>query len=130
MGVLDLPQDVESKEKFQSPVQGDDEEQAEQINARITDAPLGDSGLLPATTSNDNKKVSREDIELLYLSYSSLPVISAVNNLPMGYPVLQQPGIAAPGQGHVSSMACGPPSNHIVNGIPAPGGYHHGLHFA
>ncbi|GJN35777.1 hypothetical protein PR202_gb24582 [Eleusine coracana subsp. coracana] len=42
----------------------------------------------------------------------------------MGYPVLQQPGIAAPGQGHVSSMACGPPSNHIVNGIPAPGGYH------
>jgi hypothetical protein len=53
-----------------------------------------------------------------------LPVISAVNNLPMGYPVLQQPGMAAPGQPHVNSMACGPPVNHIVNGIPPPGGYH------
>jgi uncharacterized protein (TIGR01589 family) len=47
-----------------------------------------------------------------------------VNNMPMGYPVLQQPGMAAPGQPHVSPMACGPPSSHVVNGIPAPGGYH------
>lgn len=44
--------------------------------------------------------------------------------MPMGYPVLQQPGMAAPGQPHVSSMACGPPNSHVVNGIPAPGGYH------
>jgi len=59
------------------------------------------------------------------LSYSTMPpVASAVNNMPMGYPVLQQPGMAAPGQPHVSPMACGPPSSHVVNGIPAPGGYH------
>lgn len=41
-----------------------------------------------------------------------------VNNLPMGYPVLQQPGIPAPGQPHVNSMAGGPPNYHIANGIP------------
>ncbi|KAG2623875.1 hypothetical protein PVAP13_3KG085300 [Panicum virgatum] len=59
------------------------------------------------------------------LSYSTMPpVASAVNNMPMGCPVLQQPGMAAPGQPHVSPMACGPPSSHVVNGIPAPGGYH------
>ena len=52
------------------------------------------------------------------------PVASAVNNMPMGYPVLQQPGMAAPSQPHVSPMACGPTSSHVVNGIPAPGGYH------
>jgi hypothetical protein len=53
-----------------------------------------------------------------FFSYSILPVISAVNNLPMGYPVLQQPGLPAPGQPHVNAMACGPPGYHIANGIP------------
>jgi hypothetical protein len=36
----------------------------------------------------------------------------------MGYPVLQQPGLPAPGQPHVNAMACGPPGYHIANGIP------------
>lgn len=42
----------------------------------------------------------------------------------MGYPVLQQPIMPAPGQPHMDPMACGLSSDHVVNGIPAPGGYH------
>ncbi|RLN27795.1 uncharacterized protein C2845_PM05G09290 [Panicum miliaceum] len=57
-------QDIESKEKVQSLVQGGNEEQAEQLNTRVTDAHGRDSGSLSAS-SNDNKKVSREDIELV-----------------------------------------------------------------
>nr|CAD1842305.1 unnamed protein product [Ananas comosus var. bracteatus] len=48
----------------------------------------------------------------------------AVNNLPMGYPVLQQPPMPTPGQPHLNSMGCGPSSCHVVNGIPAPGNFH------
>ena len=59
-----LVQDIESKEKVQSLVHGGNEEQAEQLNTRVTGAHQGDSGLLSAS-SNDNKKVSREDIELV-----------------------------------------------------------------
>ncbi|KAJ4955336.1 hypothetical protein NE237_012119 [Protea cynaroides] len=47
-----------------------------------------------------------------------------VNNLPMGYPVLQQPTIPASGQPHLDSMACGLSSCHVVNGVPAPGNFH------
>lgn len=54
-------QDVESKAKVHPLVQGDDEIKGEQPN---TDAPLGDSYSLSAA-SNDNKRVSREDIELV-----------------------------------------------------------------
>ncbi|MBA0805215.1 hypothetical protein Gohar_004750 [Gossypium harknessii] len=46
---------------------------------------------------------------------------SAVNNLPMGYPVLQQPPIPASGQPHIDSM--GVSSCHVVNGVPAPGNF-------
>ncbi|EEE62739.1 uncharacterized protein [Oryza sativa Japonica Group] len=195
-------QDVESKAKVHPLVQGDDEIKGEQPN---TDAPLGDSDSLSAA-SNDNKRVSREDIELvqnlierclqLYMNRGEVvrtlstrariepgfttlvwqkleeenseffrayyirlklkkqinlfnhllehqyhlmkyPVPQQVpltptqngirpmpvNNLPMGYPVLQQPGIPAPVQPHVNSISCGPPGCHVVNGIPAPGGY-------
>ncbi|KAG6749616.1 hypothetical protein POTOM_046676 [Populus tomentosa] len=49
---------------------------------------------------------------------------SAVNNLPMGYPVLQQPPMPAPGQPHLDSMSCGISSCHVVNGVPAPGNFH------
>jgi len=56
-------QDIESKE-MQSLVQGGNEEQAEHLNTRVTGAHGGDSGSLSAS-SNDNKKVSREDIELV-----------------------------------------------------------------
>ncbi|KAE8733286.1 cyclic nucleotide-gated ion channel 1-like [Hibiscus syriacus] len=45
----------------------------------------------------------------------------AVNNLPMGYPVLQQPPIPATGQPHIDSM--GISSCHVVNGIPAPSNF-------
>ncbi|KAH8488808.1 hypothetical protein H0E87_024441 [Populus deltoides] len=47
-----------------------------------------------------------------------------VNNLPMGYPVLQQPPMPAPGQPHLDSMSCGISSCHVVNGVPAPGNFH------
>lgn len=47
-----------------------------------------------------------------------------VNNLPMGYPVLQQPPMPATGQPHIDSMGCGMSSCHVVNGVPAPGNFH------
>ncbi|XP_039062639.1 uncharacterized protein LOC120207191 [Hibiscus syriacus] len=40
-----------------------------------------------------------------------------VNNLPMGYPVLQQPPIPVTGQPHIDSM--GISSCHMVDGVPA-----------
>ncbi|MBA0741380.1 hypothetical protein Gogos_014540, partial [Gossypium gossypioides] len=46
---------------------------------------------------------------------------SAVNNLPMGYPVLQQPQFPAAGQPHMDSM--GISSCHVVNGVPAPSNF-------
>ncbi|CAN1157185.1 hypothetical protein LINPERPRIM_LOCUS27636 [Linum perenne] len=48
----------------------------------------------------------------------------AVNNLPMGYPVLQQPPMHAPGQPHLDPMAHGISSCHVVNGVPAPANFH------
>lgn len=45
-----------------------------------------------------------------------------VNNLPMGYPVLQQPQMPAPGQHHMDPM--GMSSCHVVNGVPAPSNFH------
>ncbi|XP_019166316.1 PREDICTED: uncharacterized protein LOC109162089 isoform X2 [Ipomoea nil] len=45
-----------------------------------------------------------------------------VNNLPMGYPVLQQPPIPAAGHLHLDSMTIS--SFHVVNGVPAPSNYH------
>ncbi|KAH1081033.1 hypothetical protein J1N35_020794 [Gossypium stocksii] len=44
-----------------------------------------------------------------------------VNNLPMGYPVLQQPQFPAAGQPHMDSM--GISSCHVVNGVPAPSNF-------
>ncbi|KAF8413314.1 hypothetical protein HHK36_001292 [Tetracentron sinense] len=48
----------------------------------------------------------------------------SVNNLPMGYPVLQQPQIPGTGHSHLDSMSCSVSSCHVVNGIPAPGNFH------
>uniref|UniRef100_A0ACD5TKB6 Uncharacterized protein n=2 Tax=Avena sativa TaxID=4498 RepID=A0ACD5TKB6_AVESA len=192
-------QDIESKPNLQPSVQVGDEG-SEQPNTIVTDEPLGDSCSL-SCADNDNKKVSREDIELvqnlierclqLYMNRGEVvrtlstrariepgfttlvwkkleeenseffqayyirlklkkqinlfnhllehqynlmkhPVPQQVpfaptqngirpmpvNNMPMGYPVLQQPGIPAPGQPHVNAMACGTPGHHIANGIP------------
>lgn len=64
-------------------------------------------------------------IFLVFLRYSLTPsVCSAVNNLPIGYPVLQQHPIAAAGQPHIDPMGCGMSSCHVVNGVPAPSNFH------
>ncbi|KAK1302343.1 hypothetical protein QJS10_CPB12g01128 [Acorus calamus] len=47
-----------------------------------------------------------------------------VNNLPLGYPILQQPPMPATGQPHLDPMGCGLSSCHVVNGVPAPGNFH------
>lgn len=59
-----------------------------------------------------------ESVELLF----NITLSSAVNNLPMGYPVLQQPPMGTPGQPHMDSM--GMSSCHVVNGVPAPSHFH------
>ncbi|KQK03331.1 uncharacterized protein LOC100838575 isoform X1 [Brachypodium distachyon] len=198
-------QDIQSTTELQMSPQGTNEVQSNQANTVGTDAPVGDSGSL-SVASNDNRKVSREDIELvqnlierclqLYMTKGEVvrtlstrariepgfttlvwqkleeenseffrayyirlklkkqiilfnhllqhqynlmkypappnPLVPMqngihsmpVNNLPMGYPVLQQPLMPAPGQPHIDAMVCGLSSGHVVNGIPAPGGYH------
>uniref|UniRef100_A0A1J3E0M4 Uncharacterized protein n=2 Tax=Noccaea caerulescens TaxID=107243 RepID=A0A1J3E0M4_NOCCA len=50
--------------------------------------------------------------------------MAPVNNMPMGYPVLQHPHMHAPGHPHLDPMGCGMSSCHVVNGVPAPGNYH------
>ncbi|CAI9781513.1 unnamed protein product [Fraxinus pennsylvanica] len=47
-----------------------------------------------------------------------------VNNLPMGYPVIQQPPVPATGQAHIDSMGYSTSGLHVVNGVPAPGNFH------
>ncbi|KAL2536344.1 hypothetical protein Fot_17735 [Forsythia ovata] len=47
-----------------------------------------------------------------------------VNNLPMGYPVIQQPPVPATGQAHLDSMGYSTSGLHVVNGVPAPGNFH------
>ncbi|GAB2291098.1 hypothetical protein Dimus_025353 [Dionaea muscipula] len=47
----------------------------------------------------------------------------SVNGTPMGYPVLQPPPIPVTGQPHHDSMGHGISSCHVVNGVPAPGGF-------
>ncbi|XP_011093731.1 uncharacterized protein LOC105173611 isoform X2 [Sesamum indicum] len=47
-----------------------------------------------------------------------------VNNLPMGYPVIQHPPVPATGQPHIDPMGYSAPGCHIVNGVPAPGNFH------
>ncbi|KAI4338365.1 hypothetical protein MLD38_023435 [Melastoma candidum] len=46
-----------------------------------------------------------------------------VNNMPMGYPVMQQPPIPVVGQ-PLNPLGCGLSSCHMVNGVPAAGNYH------
>ncbi|KAH9731603.1 hypothetical protein KPL70_010234 [Citrus sinensis] len=199
----------QSTQEIQSSTQVSHESQSDQQNNQTTEAPLADSGSISAS-SNDSRKVSRQDIELvqnlierclqLYMNRDEVvktlltraridpgfttlvwqkleeenadffrayyirlklkkqillfnhllehqyhlmkyPVPqkvplapmqngihpmpgSAVNNLPMGYPVLQQPPIPAAGQPHLESMSSGISSCHVVNGVPAPGNFH------
>ncbi|KAK6158867.1 hypothetical protein DH2020_006181 [Rehmannia glutinosa] len=149
--------------------------QTEQQN-NATETPIPDSGSV-SVSSNDNRKVSREDIELvqnlierclqLYMNkdevvktllnraridpgFTTLGRASvssneisrapkgsssshaewntsnacAVNNLPMGYPVIQHPPLPATGQPHMDPMAYSTSTCHIVNGVPAPANFH------
>ncbi|XP_055818670.1 uncharacterized protein LOC129887555 isoform X1 [Solanum dulcamara] len=196
-------QDLQNTTEKQSSTQASHEAQSDQKN-NTTDTPVADSGSVSAS-GNDNRKVSREDIELvqnlierclqLYMNKDEVvktllnraridpgfttlvwqkleeenadffrayyirlklkkqiilfnhllehqyhlmkyPVplkvpltpmqnginSMPVNNLPMGYPVLQQPPHPAAGQPHFDPM--GMSSCHVVNGVPAPSNYH------
>ena len=57
----------------------------------------------------------------MFHCYLTLEVCSAVNNMPMGYPVLQHPQMHVPGHPHIDAM--GMSSCHVVNGVPAPGNF-------
>ncbi|XP_042981459.1 uncharacterized protein LOC122311117 isoform X1 [Carya illinoinensis] len=198
---------MQSTKEIQSSTQVSQESQGEQPDNHATEAPVTDSGSV-STSSNDGKKVSRQDIELvqnlierclqLYMNrdevvktlltraridpgfttlvwqkleeenadffrayyirlklkrqiilfnhllehqyhlmkYPVAPKVPLapiqngihpipVNNLPMGYPILQQPPIPAAGQPHVDPMGHGISSCHVVNGVPAPSNFHH-----
>ncbi|KAG5009075.1 hypothetical protein JHK87_017590 [Glycine soja] len=197
---------LRTSEELQSSTQASHEPKSEQPNNHTTDAPVTDTGSASAT-SNDSKKVSRQDIEFvqnlierclqLYMNKDEVvktlltrakidpgfttlvwqkleeenadffrayyirlklkkqillfnhllehqyhlmkcpmpakvplaPIQNGihpmpVNNLPMGYPVLQQPPMPATGQPHIDSMGCGLSSCHVVNGVPASGNFH------
>ncbi|XP_073270633.1 uncharacterized protein [Primulina huaijiensis] len=108
-----------------------------------TETPVADSASV-SVSSNDKRKVSREDIELvqnlierclqLYMNRDEViktllnraridpGFTSLVNNLPMGYPVMQPP-VPATGQPRIDHMGFPTPNCHVVNGIPAPGNY-------
>lgn len=59
--------DLQSTEELQSSTQASHEPKSEQPNNHTTDAPVADSGSASAS-SNDSKKVSRQDIELVRIS--------------------------------------------------------------
>ncbi|XVE73722.1 hypothetical protein DITRI_Ditri11bG0141500 [Diplodiscus trichospermus] len=194
---------LQSTQDIKPSTQASHEPKTEQQNNQTADGPLVDSGSLSAS-SNDGRKVSRQDIELvqnlierclqLYMNREEVvktlltraridpgfttlvwqkleeengdffrayyirlklkkqillfnhllehqfhlmkypvppkvplaPIQNGihpmpVNNLPMGYPVLQQPSIPASGQPHIDSM--GISSCHVVNGVPAPSNF-------
>ncbi|PKI76674.1 hypothetical protein CRG98_002983 [Punica granatum] len=178
----------QAKQEVQSSNQASHDSQSDPPNNHTTEAPLPDSSSI-STSSNENKKVSRQDIELvqnlierclqLYMNKDEVvktllhraridpgfttlvwqkleeenadffrayyirlklkkqillfnhllehqyhlmkypvpkvplaPIQNGihpmpVNNLPMGYPVLQQPPMPAPGQPHLNPMQCG-----------------------
>ncbi|XVF80223.1 hypothetical protein PTKIN_Ptkin15bG0053900 [Pterospermum kingtungense] len=191
---------LQSTQDIKPPTQVSQEPKREHQNNETADAPVADTGSLSAS-SNDGRKVSRQDIELvqnlierclqLYMNrdevvktlltraridpgfttlvwqklkeenadyfrayyirlklkkqillfnhllehqyhmmkYPVAPKLPLapiqngihpmpVNNLPMGYPVLQQPPIPSSGQPHLDPM--GISSCHVVNGVPAP----------
>ncbi|XP_020213626.1 uncharacterized protein LOC109797883 [Cajanus cajan] len=196
----------QSTQELQSPAKASHDSQSECPNNHTTDAPITDSASASAS-SNDSKKISRQDIELvqnlierclqLYMNKDEVvktlltrakidpgfttlvwqkleeentgffrayyirlklkrqillfnhllenqyhlmnytlpmkiplaPIQNGahpmpVNNLPMGYPVLQQPSIPATGLPHLDSMGSGISNCHVVNGVPAPNNFH------
>lgn len=59
--------DLQSSEELQSSTQASHEPKSEQPNNHTNDAPGTDTGSASAT-SNDSKKVSRQDIEFVRIS--------------------------------------------------------------
>jgi hypothetical protein len=57
-------QDILSTTELQMSSQRTNEAQSSQLNTMTTDAPAGDSGSL-SVASNDNRKVSRQDVKLV-----------------------------------------------------------------
>lgn len=55
-----------------------------------------------------------------FIILTQRPVFSAVNSMPIGYPVLQQTAMTAIGQPHFDAAGCALTSCHVVHGIPAP----------
>uniref|UniRef100_A0A2P2M9L1 Uncharacterized protein LOC107423658 isoform X1 n=1 Tax=Rhizophora mucronata TaxID=61149 RepID=A0A2P2M9L1_RHIMU len=197
---------LQSAQDIQSSNQASQDSQSDQQNNHASEAPIADSGSISAS-SNDSRKVSRQDIELvqnlierclqLYMNRDEVvktllnrakidPGFTALvwqkleeenadffrayyirlklkkqillfnnllehqyhlmkypmppkvplaplqngihpmsgNNLPIGYPVLQQPPMPPPGQLHLNTVGCGISSCHVVNGVPATGNFH------
>ncbi|XP_043716030.1 uncharacterized protein LOC122664320 isoform X3 [Telopea speciosissima] len=138
-------QDSQGTPEVQSSTQVSHESHSDQQNNTTAEAPRADSSSIPLSR-NDNRKVSRQDIEFvqnlierclqLYMNRDEVVktllhrakiepgFTNLVNNLPIGYPVLQQPTITATGQPHLDSIGCGLSSCHVVNGVPAAGNLH------
>lgn len=62
-------------------------------------------------------------VSVSFFGLLTLIICATVNNLPMGYPLLQPPPIPATGQPHLDSMSHGISSCHVVNGVPAPSNF-------
>ncbi|GKV44392.1 hypothetical protein SLEP1_g51582 [Rubroshorea leprosula] len=91
--------------------------------ARLQNALADDSGV-SVDTSIYVSRFAANALRNLRQDEAPTPRIpDAVNNLPMGYPVLQQPSVPAPGQPHLDPMGSGISSCHVVNGVPAPGNF-------
>ncbi|XP_059589698.1 uncharacterized protein LOC100257023 isoform X4 [Vitis vinifera] len=117
------------------------EAQSDQQNS-TSEGPVVDSGSV-SSSNNETRKVSHQDIEFvqnlierclqLYMNRDEVVktlstrariepgFTTLVNNLPMGYPVLQQPPLPAT---HINSMSCSMSSSRVVKGIPASGNFH------
>ncbi|PHT78652.1 hypothetical protein T459_16704 [Capsicum annuum] len=68
--------------------------------------------------SNDSSSETGENLyDLVLADIRFLTQKRKINNLPVGYRVMQQPPVPAAGQPHLDPM--GMSSCHVVNGVPA-----------
>ncbi|KAL0290797.1 UNVERIFIED_CONTAM: hypothetical protein Scaly_2656500 [Sesamum calycinum] len=67
--------------------------------------------------------MNKDEVVKTLLNRARIDFFSAVNNLPMGYPIMQQPPIHAIGQPHVGPVGYSTSGCHVVNGVPAPGNF-------
>ncbi|KAH7682338.1 Angiotensin-converting enzyme 2 protein [Dioscorea alata] len=138
-------QDPENTSVVQKSLQAPHESQGNGQNSTGSEDLIAESGSI-SNASNEKRKVSREDIELvqnlierclqLYMNKGEVVktlssrariepgFTNLVNSFHMGYPILQQPPMPATGQPPLDHMSCRLSSSHVVNGIPAPGSFH------